>query len=65
MAQPVLLRDLLPAALAQLRPVTAARTGRVEQPPIPRRDGLSQLLARVDRLAPRSARAPAAADLAG
>lgn len=49
MAQPVLLRDLLPAALAQLRPVTSARTGRAEQPPVPHRDGLSQLLLRVDR----------------
>ncbi len=56
MAQPVPLRDLLPAALAQLRPVTAARTGRAEHPPVPRREGLSQLLARVDRLAPQPAR---------
>ncbi len=59
MAQPVLLRDLLPAAVAQLRPATSMRTGRAEQPPVPHRDGLSQLLLRVDRSAPaRTADAP-------
>ena len=51
MAQPVLLRDLLPAAVARLRPATSVRTGRAEQPPVPPREGLSQLLLRVDRSA--------------
>ncbi|HYE57535.1 MAG TPA: hypothetical protein VD948_03475 [Rhodothermales bacterium] len=54
MAQPVLLRDLLPAALSALRPVRVAPSDRAAHPPVPpRHEGLSQLLARVAHAEPK------------
>lgn len=59
MAEPVLLRDLLPAVLLKLHPVSVHTTGRAAQPPVrpsthpPRREGLSQVMARVDEAARR------------
>ena len=55
MAQPVPLRDLLPAVLQKLRPVRVTPSDRAEAGPAPRRadregPGLSQVLLRVERL---------------